>query len=61
MPSLLITQRYSQKEKDTDKDRKLSTKLPGVKEQRLKPFPWFWQLERTPETYQNFRIGFYVK
>jgi len=40
MPSLLVTESYSQDEIDIDKDRKLSSKFPGVKEQRGKPLPW---------------------
>jgi hypothetical protein len=38
MPSLLVTESYSQDEIDTDKEIKLSSKFPGVKEQKGKPF-----------------------
>jgi len=42
LPSLLVTESYSQEEIDIEKYSKLSSKLPGVKEQRLKPFPWLF-------------------
>jgi hypothetical protein len=38
MPSLVVTESYIQDEIDIDKDRKLSSEFPGVKEQRVKPF-----------------------